>query len=317
LSGGGVTSVSVVICTYADRRWAQLRAAVSSAQEQTRPPGEVVVVVDHNEELEARARHQLTGATVVANRGPRGLSGARNTGVEASSGGIVAFIDDDAVADPDWLAQLTAPFEAPDVMVAGGLVIPEWSAGRPRWFPEEFDWVVGCTYRGMPMSTQNVRNPIGCNMAFRRDVFDAIGGFRTDLGRVGRNPVGAEETELCIRLADRMASARIVHAPRAAVHHTVPVSRATWRYFAERCYGEGISKAMLGRIAGTRGAVSTEWRYVGRTLPAGALRGLRAVLVRRDPSGLARAMAIATGLALTIAGFVVGMVRRPATELTG
>ena len=77
-----MASVSVVICTYDVRRWSQLLAAVDSARAQTRVPDEVVVVVDHNEGLEARARAELADAIVVANRGPRGLSGARNTGVD-------------------------------------------------------------------------------------------------------------------------------------------------------------------------------------------------------------------------------------------
>jgi glycosyltransferase involved in cell wall biosynthesis len=310
-SGGRLVSVSVVICTYTDQRWSQLRAAVDSARAQTQIAHQIIVVVDHNDGLEARARAELSDVVVVANRGPRGLSGARNTGVDVSTGDVVAFIDDDAVADREWLARLTAPFASADVAGAGGLVVPDWSAGRPRWFPEEFDWVVGCSYRGMPTSSERVRNPIGCNMAFRRDVFAAIGGFRTDLGRIGRQPVGAEETELCIRLAEKMPAARVVHVPDAAVHHAIPASRATWRYFAERCYGEGISKATLGRIAGAGGKFSTEWRYVGRTLPWGVLRGIGGALVRRDLMGIARATAIGTGLTVTLAGFLVGSVRRP------
>ena len=147
-------------------------------------------------------------------------------------------------------------------------------------------------------------------MAFRREVLAAIGGFRSDLGRIGRRPVGAEETELGIRLIRDFPAARVVYVPGAAVRHAVPATRGTWRYFLERCFGEGISKATLGRIAGARGTFSTEWRYAGLTLPMGILRGFGAVIIRRDPMGIGRAIAIVVGLSMTVAGFAVGSVRR-------
>jgi GT2 family glycosyltransferase len=303
-------SVSVVICTYTDKRWSLLLAAVDSVRNQTRTADQIIVVIDHDEGLVARARSEMPDAIVVANRGPRGLSGGRNTGVEVATSDIVVFLDDDAVPERDWLANLTAAFAMPGVAGAGGLAVPNWSTRRPRWFPEEFFWVLGCSYRGMPKSVERVRNPIGCNMAFRREVFAVIGGFREDLGIVGLRQVGAEETELCIRLANMMPGARVVYVPNAAVRHFVPADRVTWRYFATRCYREGIGKARLRRLAGAGGALATEWKYIARTLPLGILRGFGEALLRRDPAGIGRAISIGIGLALTVAGFVEGSVRR-------
>jgi len=303
-------SFSVVICAYTDQRWPQLVAAVDSVRNQTLAPDQLIVVIDHNEALEARARHEMPDATVVANRGPRGLSGGRNTGIEVATGEVVAFLDDDAAAERDWLEHLAEAFASPDVAGAGGLAVPNWATRRPRWFPEEFYWVVGCSYRGMPTSRERVRNPIGCNMAFRREVFAVIGGFRSDFGIVGRRPVGAEETELSIRLANGMPEARIVYVPGAAVRHFVPADRATWRYFATRCYREGIGKARLRRLAGAGGALSTEMKYVGRTLPWGIVRGFGDSLLRLNLEGIRQATSIAVGLTLTVAGFLVGSVRR-------
>ena len=309
-SSAAISTVSVIICTYADQRWPQLLAAVKSVAAGTRIPEQVIVVVDHNDALAARAREELTSALVVTNREKRGLSGARNTGIEVATGDVVAFLDDDAVAERSWLAALLEPLASPGVAAAGGLATPEWESGRPRWFPEEFDWVVGCSYRGMPTSAAAIRNPLGCNMAFRRDVFHAIGGFRSDLGRIGRRPLGAEETELCIRLAARMPGSLIVYVPEAEVRHAVPAARGTWAYFSERCYSEGLSKAVLGRLAGRGTSLSTEWRYVLGTLPQGVISGVASAVRRRDTAGLARAATIVAGLALTVAGFVVGSVRR-------
>jgi glycosyltransferase involved in cell wall biosynthesis len=169
--------LSVVICAYTDERWEDLRSAVISVQDQLLPAAELLVVIDHNEELQARAEAELTGARVLANAGPKGLSGARNTGLEAASSGVVAFLDDDATAEPDWTTHLLAPYRDPAVLGVGGWAVPVWQDGDPSWFPEEFLWVVGCSYRGLPTSTAPVRNLIGCNMSVRRDVLDAVGGF--------------------------------------------------------------------------------------------------------------------------------------------
>ena len=143
-------TVSVVICSYNSDRWHDLAAAVRSCADQTRPPDQVVVVIDHNEPLLHRAMLELEGAVVLANRFSRGLSGARNTGIACSTGDVVAFLDDDAYADPQWLANLVGPMADPSVAGVGGWVLPHWETARPEWFPEAFYWVLGCSLRGPP-----------------------------------------------------------------------------------------------------------------------------------------------------------------------
>src|SRR3712207_5260447 len=96
----GAVPVSVVICAYTERRWDQMLAAVASITAQTASPLETVVVADHNPRLAARLRAAAPSVRVIENGGERGLSAARNVGVEAARGEIVAFLDDDAVADP-------------------------------------------------------------------------------------------------------------------------------------------------------------------------------------------------------------------------
>src|SRR5512133_1867164 len=98
-----MATISVVIRTYTEARWDSLLAAVESAEQQTRPPDEIVLVVDHNQNLYERLREALPAAVVVPNRGAAGSSGAWNAGVQAATGEILAFIDDDAVAAPNWL----------------------------------------------------------------------------------------------------------------------------------------------------------------------------------------------------------------------
>jgi glycosyltransferase involved in cell wall biosynthesis len=290
-----------VICAYTLKRWDDLVAAVESAQAQG--PLEVIVVADHNDELLARVRSELPHVHAVANDGPQGLSGARNAGVAAARGDVIAFLDDDAVATPGWLDELARCFDNPLVLGAGGAVEPAWAERRPRWFPEEFDWVVGCSYRGLPTVPAPVRNPIGANMAVRREVFATVGGFTSSLGRGGANTMGCEETDFFIRARVRVPSAVWLYEPRARVRHRVPRERATLRYFLDRCYGEGKSKALLAGRVGRPDALSAERRYVLRVLPLGVLSGIRAAGREQDGFGLARAGAIVAGLAATAAGY--------------
>ncbi|HKD74842.1 MAG TPA: glycosyltransferase, partial [Ktedonobacterales bacterium] len=170
-------NIAVVICAFAAERWDALVRAVTSVQHQATPSDEIVVVVDHNHRLLQRVRDELPHVIAVANDGQRGLSDARNSGIAASTGEIIAFLDDDAVAGPDWLAQVGAAYDDKAVIATGGTIIPIWQGKRPAWLPEEFYWVIGCTYRGLPTTAQAVRNPIGANMSFRRQVFEAAGGF--------------------------------------------------------------------------------------------------------------------------------------------
>jgi GT2 family glycosyltransferase len=300
-------SISVVICAYTEDRWADICAAVASVRAQTVAAHEIVMVIDHNPALLNRAAAELSDVRVIANTGARGLSDARNSGVQATTGEVVAFLDDDARAAPDWLAVLADAYGDPAVIGAGGFAEPSWDAGRPGWFPEEFDWVVGCSYRGMPESTAAVRNVLGCNMSFRREAFELAGSFSPMVGRVGARPVGGEETEFCIRLAASSPERVIVYEPTARVLHRVPAARGRWSYFRSRCIAEGVSKAVVARLSPGGGrALTTERRYVTHTLPAAVARGLAAAVMRRDPQGPARAAAVIAGLLLTTAGYLAG-----------
>jgi hypothetical protein len=189
-----------------------------------------------------------------------------------------------------------------------------WLGGRPAWFPDEFLWVVGCTYRGMPEAARPVRNLIGCNMSFRRDVFAEVGGFRSGIGRVGKRPVGCEETELCIRSRQRRPASILLYEPKARVLHRVTAERARAAYFFSRCYSEGLSKSLVSHIVGPADGLAAEWDYTLKTLPAGAARGIADSALRRKRGGLARAGAIAAGLAVTSAGYVVGTLTRFGTS---
>jgi glucosyl-dolichyl phosphate glucuronosyltransferase len=301
---------SVVICAYTEARWDALVAAVDSVVRQSLPPKEIVVVIDHNSTLLMRVCQCLPMVMASPNREANGLSGARNTGIRLASGTVVAFIDDDAAAAPDWLERLAKSYRRPEVLGSGGSIEPQWQMERPIWFPEEFDWVVGCTYRGMPDRTTTVRNLIGCNMSFKRAELMELGGFRHGIGRVGTRPLGCEETELSIRAMHRYPTSVLEYVPAARVFHQVPSGRANWRYFRARCYSEGLSKAVVTRLVGRIKGLESERRYTFRTLPVGVLRGVVDGL-RLRPSGLARAGAIVLGLLFTAAGYLAATLSNP------
>jgi len=306
------TSVSVVICAYTEARWNSLLEAVETVRAQALSPHEIIVVIDHNPTLYTRARKALPDCIVVQNSAAPGLSGARNTGIAATDGDIIAFMDEDASAAPDWLTQLVGSYRNAHVIGVGGAIEPNWLTGRPRWFPPEFDWVVGCTYRGMPTKMATVRNLIGCNMSFRRTIFGEIGGFRSTIGRIGAHPFGCEETELCIRAKQRCPDYVFMYAPHARVYHQVPPQRATWRYFRARCYAEGISKALVTQYVGQRDGLAAERQHALRTLPRAVCAALLDAMVHRDPAGVYRAVAIITGLTLTTLGYLQGTTRASA-----
>lgn len=311
---GRTLTISVVICTYSRERRANLLAVAASVLAQTRPPHEMIVVVDHNPALLDDLHRALPAAIVVANAGPPGLSAARNSGIAAASGEVIAFIDDDAVAVPNWLERLGLWYAAEGVVGVGGPVRPLWLTGRPAWFPEEFEWVVGCSFRGMPTEARPVQRLIGCNMSFRREVFDQIGGFRHGLGRVGSYPVAGEETELSIKIGQRWPERRLIYDPWAVVLHRVPDQRATFSYFRTRSFCEGLSKARMAAQVGHGDALTVERAYATRVLPAGVVRGL-VDLLGGDPGGIGRAGAIVAGLAITLWGYLRGLRARPGSPV--
>jgi GT2 family glycosyltransferase len=307
------------------RRWDDMLAAIGSVRAQSLPAHELIVVVDHNAELLGRLRAHLASeqadeqagqradrlpVKVVANEQPRGLSGGKNTGVRHATGDIVAFLDDDAVADSKWLKYLTDNYSTPEVTGVGGLTLPNWDTGRPAWFPREFDWVVGCNYLGMPASRQPVRNLLGGNASFRRPVFDRVGGFTVDVGRSDKKlPLGCEETEFCIKLRQRQPETTLMIDDRAVIWHRVGAERTTLRYFLTRCYAEGVSKSAVSGHVGSADGLSAERKQAFATLPAGIARNL-AAFVRGDLSGTGRAAAIVAGLAAATAGYAMGRLTR-------
>jgi glucosyl-dolichyl phosphate glucuronosyltransferase len=296
-----MSQISVIICAYTLDRWDDLVQALDSVQAQTEPPLETILVIDRSEELLARAREEITGVTLLANAHRGGLSGSRQTGADVARGQILAFLDDDAVADPEWLAELARPYEDPDVLGVGGLIEPRWVDPAPSWFPGEFNWVVGCSYDGLPTQTSRVRNTIGANMSMRAEVMRNTGDWETSLGRAYEgDSLGstAEETEFCIRATRLHDGGYWLYVPSAKVGHRVGPERGTWSYFVRRCRVEGKAKALIAELEGSATGLQSERAYTFSVLPRAIIRDLGAGLTG-DVHRVARAGAIVAGLAIT------------------
>ena len=298
-----IPPVSVIVCAYSDERRLQLQAALDSVLRQSVEPFEVIAVIDHNDKLREVIAAAYPQVRVVANTRQKGLSGGRNTGLDLARGEIVAFLDDDAIADADWLMGMLNLYNDDTVIGTGGNVVPLWPTKRPPWLPEEFDWVVGCSYRGQPEHVAAIRNPIGCNMSFRRSIYGAIGGFREGIGRTANDAAGCEETEFFIRAHQAFPQSKVLYDPAVRVQHQISPERTGWAYFCKRCLAEGRSKTMMVDQVGQSEGLASERSYVTRVLPLGILRGLKDAALRRNVWGLAKAGGIIAGLGLTAWGY--------------
>jgi glucosyl-dolichyl phosphate glucuronosyltransferase len=301
------SSVTVVVCAYTSERWATLRRAIDAALNQINFDDELLVVVDHNDSLIAQCQEYLGNFLVLPNSRNRGLSGARNTALDKAQGSIIAFLDDDAIPLDGWLDALRAPYADERVYGVGGFAKPRWLGGQPRWFPEEFLWVVGCSHRGLPSDAHPVRNLVGANMSFRKAAFDHVGGFAEQMGRIGERLFACEETEFSIRLTQANPEAVILYEPSSQVEHQVARDRASLGYFIRRCWAEGLSKAEVSRRVGRSSALSTEREYALRVLPRGIWNGLHDSAAG-DFWGAARSLAIVLGLIATVTGYCIGTI---------
>jgi GT2 family glycosyltransferase len=299
---------TVIVCAFASQRLDQTVDCVTSVLSQDPPPAQMIVAVDHNETLQAELRARLPAQVeIVANEHARGLSSARNTAIAHSRGDYIVFIDDDAIAHAHWLERLVAAFEDPAVAGAGGHALPLWEARQPGWLPEELLWVVGCSYCGLP-ETGAVRNPLGCNMAFRADLFRRVGMFNPAIGRLGSLPLGCEETELCLRAARALPGARIIMIAGAEIDHRVPAARASASYLVRRCYFEGISKALVRRLGDSR-SLGAERTYLRHALPARLRASVhRATTGRGAADALGQFGAVIAAVGAAAAGYLVGLV---------
>ena len=271
--------LTVVITGYALDRLADIKELMDSLQAQTYTNLEIIFVGEGTRDLgrEVAAHGQQRGLTnlrVLFNEGLAGLAPARNLGIAQARGEIIAFIDDDAIALPNWAGEAVKSFAA-DQSIIGltGPAFPKWEGEAVEWFPPEFYWIISCSGWFDGHGVRTVRNAWGMNMAFRREAFDHCSFDE----RLGGNMGAADGSKLGLLGEDTLFSTRIraatgrpiLYNPRVQVLHRVYGYRFKSRFVRRRAFWEGYTKAWLrklqrqdGGLAG--GDLATEYALLRR-----------------------------------------------------
>lgn len=242
--------LSVVICTLNRRRL--LMDAVTSVLGDIADGVELIVVDNGSTDGSIQAVEELErhDPRVVLVREPRlGLSHARNAGIAAASGRVVAFLDDDAVVAPGWGAAILDAFSArAGVAAVGGKSTLAWpEERRPAWLPARYEpYYSGVDYGSERTRLESPRIPYGVNMALDRAWLKRLGGFDTGLGRKGRSLISCEEQDLFLRL--RAAGGEIWYEPDAAVYHRVDAARTRRSWLVRRCFAQGRTHGLAPRL---------------------------------------------------------------------
>lgn len=304
LMSGNAPVASVVVCAYTQARWPDLERGMLALTKQTWRPRQVVLVIDHNPVLLERAVAAFPDIEVLASTGARGLSGARNTGVAASAGNIVVFLDDDAEPDTDGLERLLEPYSDPDVFGVGGAALPRWPVDRPVWLAPEFDWVVAAAMSAFLTLVYRSAIPSGPTYRSEKRYSRLSVDLPKELVAWARFLWVARRPNSVYGAARACPGMTVRYAPAAVVRHRVSEDRVEWRYFIRRCFAEGMSKRMIAALVGADSALSSERTYVARVLPAALRRDLRTVGHWR------RVLATCAGLVAAVAGYARAVVAR-------
>jgi len=255
--------VSVIIPSYNIENYHNLVDAIDSLLNQSYAAIEVVVVIHTSKNLYeeiVKAYGTQTKVKVIFNEQSLGAYAARNVGIRAARGDILAFLDDDAVADKKWVETLVSTYKELDAVAVGGKILPIWLPRKPVYFPEELYWLVGVTHKGFAEDkVVEIRNAFGPNMSFKREVFEQVGLFNENLGfaRRGTSYIQAGEAEFSLRMTSKFGVG-VIYNPEAIVHHKIPVSKARLRLLFKRSFYQGYSKVLLQKWGPSPDSISTE-----------------------------------------------------------
>jgi glycosyltransferase involved in cell wall biosynthesis len=251
-----VPPIAAIICTH--NRDSYLGAAIDSVLAQDCPDFELWVVDNASTDntkavVEARTSHPRLHYVYEPTLG---LSVARNRGARSAKAPILAYLDDDAEASPQWLRVLLAAFQANEKLaIAGGKVTLIWpgNASPPAWMSGDLAAGLGAYDLGTQevlITTPNL-TPRGLNYSMRRSFLEQTGGFDSHLGRVGKQLLSNEElfmTELALAQGWQVA-----YLPDALAAHNVAPERLKPGWFLKRSWWQGVSECYREEIAGRTG----------------------------------------------------------------
>jgi glycosyltransferase involved in cell wall biosynthesis len=239
--------VTVAICTH--NRAKDTGEAIESVLMQSFVKKELEIIVVDNRSTDHTAqvvnglceRHGPRVRYIFENR--LGLSVARNRAIQEAKGEFILFLDDDALASSHWVQHIVDVFERDEAIgCVGGKIDPIWETEEPDWIPEEHRAVFTILdYSSGVIEMPSPAIPYGANVAFRTSVFRDIKPFREDLGRVGKNLLSSEESELIARLRERY---KVYYTSYASVKHKIAKERTTKKWFLKRIFWQGVSDAV-------------------------------------------------------------------------
>jgi glycosyltransferase involved in cell wall biosynthesis len=249
--------ISAIICTH--NRASYLGAAIDSLLAQNFAGDFEVIVVDNastddtRDIVAARSAHPHLRYVYEP---VTGLSVARNTGATFAQASILAYLDDDAVASPQWLAVLHQAYQTHEKLaIAGGRVTLLWANGTqaPRWLSTGLSGNLGAYDLGSEpqLIDRPGLTPRGLNYSIRRSFLEQIGGFDVNLGRVGKNLLSNEELHMTELALDR--GWQVMYLPDAHVAHHVAPERLNRAWFLSRGWWQGISECYREQLAGRAG----------------------------------------------------------------
>ncbi len=277
-----MVDISAIICTHNRDRY--LGAAIDSLLNQDSDNYEILVIdnasTDNTRQI---VESKLGNSHLKYFYEPElGLSVARNRGAKEASAPILAYLDDDAEASPQWLRIITQAFQDnDDLAIAGGkvtLLLPEGKT-LPKWISESMTASLGAYDLGSEMVNIDNPNltPRGLNYAIRKTFLDAIGGFDPNLGRVGKNLLSNEElfmTELALKKQWQVA-----YLPEALAAHNVASERLKPGWFISRSWWQGVSEYYREAVAGRTGI--SQFNRGGERLIRGLYKSLKYI---NDPA---------------------------------
>ncbi|MCP5433738.1 MAG: glycosyltransferase family 2 protein [Alphaproteobacteria bacterium] len=243
--------ITACICTY--DRYDLLPKAIASLERQSLAPAAFRILVVDNTPDEARAREEARRHAAIPNLVYRwektpGLSNARNVGTQECGTEFIAFMDDDALASPRWLAEILEGFDrfGAEVMIVGGKVVPMWEVPRPSWLHDGLlGHVSAIDWGGGARIAADNEWFAGTNISFRVSALKRHGGFSRSLGRIGSGAALLSNEEIELIEAIRAAGGKLVYMPDAMVEHLVEKRRLTRQWFRKRLAWQAASDFIL------------------------------------------------------------------------
>jgi glycosyltransferase involved in cell wall biosynthesis len=248
--------LSVIVCTYNRSEYLPDLLESIKKQDFNRDRFELIIIDNNSTDPTSTISKDFINRSPDLNaryylETNSGLSFARNRGIKESKGEVLVFVDDDAVAVPDYLLSIAEYFKShSNIAAGGGKILPRYENEPPDWMTPFLLPVVSALDMGDKIRYFPAKKyPIGANMFFRREVFDKVGMFNPNLGRKGKKLLGGEEKDMFLRMG---SSQKIVYLPEACIFHIVPKKRLEQSYITEMAYGVGYSEKIRNRAGGKK-----------------------------------------------------------------